>query len=166
MDPRKPHIAWFVVITRWGQWKKIALRLSELNIRHFIPSAYNTLVFFRADKNRALDLVNAGEVKGRFIVDHGTRTLLEVPEKQMEAFIRVLTEYPDTPVTSEFPIVKGTRVRVVRGPLKGIEGEVEETPNGAQLIVGIQSLICARITIGRGDVVPVDNGNNPNNPSL
>ena len=110
----------------------------------------------RTDKNRALDLVNAGEVKGRFIVDHGTRTLLEVPEKQMEAFIRVLTEYPDTQVTSEFPIVKGTRVRVVRGPLKGIEGEVAETPNGAQLIVGIQSLICARITIGRGDVVPTD----------
>ena len=156
MNPGKQHIAWFVVITRWGQWEKIALRLSELNIRHFIPSAYNTLVFFRTDKNRALDLVNAGEVKGRFIVDHGTRTLLEVPEKQMEAFIRILTEYPDTPVTSEFPIVKGTRVRVVRGPLKGIEGEVAETPNGAQLIVGIQSLICARIMIGRGDVVPTD----------
>jgi len=162
MNPGKQHIAWFVVITRWGQWKKISLRLSELNIRHFIPSAYNTLVFFRTDKNRALDLVNAGEVKGRFIVDHGTRTLLEVPEKQMEAFIRVLTEYPDTPVTSEFPIVKGTRVRVVHGPLKGIEGEVAETPNGAQLIVGIQSLICARITIGRGDVVPVESSNKTN----
>ena len=53
-------------------------------------------------------------------------------------------------VTTDFPIQKGTRVRVVRGPLKGIEGEVEETPNGVQLIVGIQSLICARITIGRG----------------
>ena len=53
-------------------------------------------------------------------MDHGTRTLLEVPEKQMDAFIRVLTEYPDTPVGTDFPIVKGTRVRVVRGPLKGI----------------------------------------------
>jgi transcription antitermination factor NusG len=74
----------------------------------------------------------------------------------MDAFIRVVTEYPDTPVTSEFPITKGTRVRVVRGPLKGIEGEVEETPNGVQLIVSIQSLICTRITIGRGDVVAID----------
>ena len=156
MDSGKQHIAWFVVITRWGQWKKIALRLTELNIRHFIPGTYNTLVFFQTDKNRALNLVNAGEVKGRFIVDHGTRTLLEVPEKQMDAFIRVMTEYPDAPVGTEFPIHKGTRVRVIRGPLKGIEGEVEETPNGAQLIVSIQSLICARITIGRGDVVPID----------
>ena len=156
MDIGQQHISWFVVITRWGQWKKISERLTSLRIRHFIPSTYNTLVFFRTDKERALNLVNAGEVKGRFIVDHGTRSILEVPEKQMDAFIRVVTEYPDTPVTSEFPITKGTRVRVVRGPLKGIEGEVEETPNGVQLIVAIQSLICTRITIGRGDVVAID----------
>ena len=157
MDSGQQHISWFVVITRWGQWKKISERLTALRIRHFIPSTYNTLVFFRPEKKRALDLVNAGEVKGRFIVDHGTRAILEVPDKQMDAFIKVVSEYPDTPVTSEFPITKGTRVRVVRGPLKGIEGEVEETPNGVQLVVGIQSVICAKITIGRGDVVPVEN---------
>ena len=151
-----PHIAWFVVITRWGQWKKISERLSALQIRYFIPSTYNTLVFFRTDKDRALNLVNAGEVKGRFLVDHSTHSILEVPEKQMETFIRVVTEFPDIPVTSDFPIVKGTRVRVVRGPLKGIEGDVEETPNGVQLIVGIQSVICAKVTIARTDVVPVE----------
>lgn len=151
--PPKNHTAWFVIITRWGQWKKIAERLAGLKVGYYIPRSYNTLVFLHTDKARALNLVNSGEIKGRFLVDHGTRTLLEVPDKQMEAFIRVLTEYPDVPVTSEVPILKGTRVRVVRGPLKGIEGEVEETPNGAQLVVAIQSLICARITIGRGDVV-------------
>ena len=150
------RISWFVVITRWGQWKKISERLTALRVRHFIPSTYNTLVFFQTSKERALNLVNAGEIKGRFIVDHSTRSILEVPEKQMEAFIRVVMEYPDTPVSSEFPITKGTRVRVVRGPLKGIEGEVEETPNGVQLVVGIQSVICAKITISRTDVVPID----------
>lgn len=165
MVPRN-HIAWFVIITRWGQWKKIAERLASLQVGFFIPRTYSTLVFLHTDKARALNLVNSGEIKGRFLVDHGTRTLLEVPDKQMDAFIKVLTEYPDIPVTTEFPIEKGTRVRVVRGPLKGIEGEVEETPNGAQLIVGIQSVICARITIGRGDVVPVEGDNETNTASI
>ena len=150
------HISWFAIITRWGQWKKISERLSALKIPFFIPKTYNTLLFLQTEKERALNLVNAGEIHGRFIVDHGTRTLLEVPEKQMNAFIRVMTEYPDTPVTSDVPISKGTRVKVVRGPLKGIEGEVEETPNGVSLIVAIQSLICTRITITRGDVVAVE----------
>ena len=143
------HIGWFALITRWGQWKKI-----ELGVGCFIPPSYNTLVFLHTGKDRALSLVNSGEVKGRFIVDHATHAILEVPDKQMEAFIRVVTEYPDTPVTNDFPITKGTRVKVVRGPLKGIEGEVEDTPNGVQLVVGIESLICARITIARTDVVP------------
>ena len=88
--------------------------------------------------------------------DGKSQQIIRVPDRQMEAFIKVVTEYPDTPVTSEFPITKGTRVQVVRGPLKGIEGEVEETPNGVQLVVGIQSVICARITITKTDVVPID----------
>ena len=155
MDSAK-HIAWFVVITRWGQWKKITQRLTELQVGHFIPPTYNTLVFLHTVKERALNLVNAGEVKGRFLVDRGTHTLLEIPDKQMEAFIRVVTEYPDAPVGPDVPILKGMHVKVVRGPLKGIEGEVEDTPNGVLLVVGIQSLICARITISRSDVVPVD----------
>ena len=149
------HISWFVVITRWGQWKKISERLSALRIRHFIPSTYNTLVFFQTDKDRALNRVNAGEVKGRFIVDHQTHSLLEVPEKQMEAFIKVVTEYPEAPVSSEFPIVKGTRVKVIRGPLKDVEGEVVEHPSGVQLLVRIKSLVCARVNIARGDVIPL-----------
>ena len=157
MESGQQHITWFVVITRWGQWKKISERLTALRVRHFIPSTYNTLVFFQTDKERALNLVNAGEIKGRFIVDHGTRSILEVPDRQMEAFIKVVTEYPETPVGTDFPIEKGTRVRVIRGPLKGIEGEVEETPNGAQLVVGIPSLICAKVTISRTEVVPADN---------
>ena len=149
------HISWFVVITRCGQWKKISERLSALRIRHFIPSTYNTLVFFQTDKDRALNLVNAGEVKGRFIVDHGTRSILEVPDKQMEAFIKVVTEYPDAPVGADVPITKGTRVKVIRGPLKDVEGEVVEHPSGVQLLVRIKSLVCARVNIARGDVIPL-----------
>ena len=154
MDPAK-HIAWFVVITRWGQWKKMDERLTELGVTHFIPSTYNTLVFFRTEKARALNLVNAGEVKGRFLVDHATHTLLEVPDKQMEDFIRVM-EYPEAECTNIVPIAKGDKVQVVRGPLKGVEGEVVETPNGVHLVVRIKTLLCAKISVRRGDVVPVE----------
>ncbi len=156
MPSEERHISWFVVITRWGQWKKVSQRLAALGIRHFIPESYNTLVFLRTEKERALNLVNAGEVKGRFVVDHSTRTLLEVPEKQMDDFIRVVTEYPDAECTSQVPIVKGTRVKVVRGPLKGVEGEVVESPSGMRLVVRIPTLIGASVTITRGDVRPLE----------
>ena len=155
MESGQQHITWFVVITRWGQWKKISERLTALRVRHFIPSTYNTLVFFQTDKERALNLVNAGEIKGRFIVDHGTRSILEVPDRQMEAFIKVVTEYPETPVGADVPIQKGTRVKVIRGPLRNVEGEVVENPSGVQLLVRVKTLICARVNIAREGVIPL-----------
>jgi transcription antitermination factor NusG len=145
MEPA-PHISWFVVITRWGQWKKISERLTALRIRHFIPSSYNTLVFFRTEKKRALDLVNAGEVKGRFIVDHGTRAILEVPDKQMEDFIRVCeAHHEDTMVhrLDEVELLKGTRVRVSGGQLDGVEGVVAKVKGfrSKRLIITVQNVL-------------------------
>ena len=148
------HIRWFALITRWGQWKKIPQRLHELGVGCFIPPSYNTLVFLHTGKERALNLVNAGEIKGRFIIDHQTRSILEVPDKQMEDFIRVM-EHPEAECTPDIPIAKGDKVQVVRGPLKGVEGEVIETPNGVHLVVRIKTLLCAKISVRRGDVAPL-----------
>lgn len=146
------HIGWFAIITRWGQWKKIPERLKEFGVGCFIPPAYNTLVFLHTTKSRALNLVNAGEVKGHFLIDHNTHTLLEVPEDQMEAFIRVTTECPEA-VTTDAPIQKGARVQVIRGSLKGVEGEVVESPGGTTyLVVRILSLLSAKVSIPREDL--------------
>ena len=151
-----PHIAWFALITRWGQWKKIPERLKELGVGCYIPPSYNTLVFLHTSKPRALNIVNAGEVKGHFLIDHQTHTLLEVPDDQMEAFIRVTTEHPEAVISAGMPIEKGARVRVVRGSLKGVEGEVVESPSGATLVVRILSLLTAKVTIPREDLTLVE----------
>ena len=152
---QEEHIRWFALITRWGQWKKIEEKMKELRVECFIPSSYNTLVFLHTVKSRALNLVNSGEIKGRFLIDKSTHTLLEVPEKQMESFIRVVTEYPEAECTSQVPIRKGDRVKVIRGALKGVEGEVVESPAGVYLVVRLLSLLTAKVSIPREDIVPV-----------
>ena len=149
------HIGWYALITRWGQWKKIPKRLHELGVGCFIPPSYNTLVFIHTDKDRALSLVNAGEIKGRFLIDRQTHSILDVPHNQIETFIRVTNERPDAFISSDVPIQHGTSVKVIRGPLKGVEGEVMEHPNGVQLLVRVKTLICARVNIQREDVVPL-----------
>ena len=146
------HISWFALITRWGQWKKIPQRLHELGVGCFIPPSYNTLVFLHTVKDRALNLVNAGEIKGRFLIDRQTHSILEVPEKQMEAFIRVTTECPYAVTSTDVPIQKGTRVKVIRGPLKDVEGEVVENPSGVSLVVRILSILSAKVSIPREDL--------------
>ena len=146
---------WFAASMRNGQWKKTSLRLAELGINHYIPPTYNTLLFMKTSKTRALSLVNAGKINARFFIDHGTRTLLEVPDKQMEDFIRVMENAPDAECSQNFNLAKGDKVVVTGGPLCGVEGEIVEIDGSTSLIVRVRSLLCAKVTITRGKVRPI-----------
>lgn len=150
----KDNTVWFAAITRNGQWKKISLKLSGLGISFFIPKVYNTLLFLHISKQRALSLVNSGEINARFLIDHNTHTLLEVPAKQMEDFIRVLEDSPDAECTNDFSFAKGDLVTVTSGSLKGVDGEVVESPEGTYLIVRVSTLLAAKVRISRKNVAP------------
>ena len=146
---------WYAISTRNGQWKKISFTLTHLGIEHYIPTLYNTLLFLHSRKNRALSLVNSGEIKGRFLIDHSTNTLLIVPDKQMEDFIKVLDLSPDAECLTDATLAKGDRVKVVKGPLSGVEGEIVEAEDCNFLVVRVMSLLCAKVKIPRNYVVPL-----------
>lgn len=152
---RPEKTAWFAASLRGGQWKKTSLRLRELGIGHYIPPSYNTLLFIQTVKSRALSLVNAGQINARFLIDHSTRTLLEVPDKQMEDFIRVMQNEPDAECMEYFNLAKGDKVVVTSGPLNGVEGEIVEVDGDTSLIVRVRSLLCAKVKMSRGIVRPV-----------
>lgn len=156
MGRKEDKVCWFVAVTRGGQWKRIGQRLGELGVEHYIPSSYNTMVFLHTTKPTALTLVNSGEIKGRFLIDHNTRTLLEVPQKQMDDFIRILDLSPDAECLTTVPLAKGDRVRVVKGALSGVEGEIVEAPGGLYLLVRVLSLLCAKVELPKSYVVPID----------
>ncbi len=146
---------WFAAMMRNAQGKKAARTLTEMGIGYYIPAPYPTLLFLHADKARALSLVNSGTLHARFLIDHGTHTLLEIPQKQMEDFMRVL-EDPDAVCSTDVSFAKGDKVRVMRGALKGVEGEIVEHPEGAWLVVRVSTLLCAKVRIPRGDAAPLD----------
>ena len=149
------NIRWFVARTRNGQWKKISLRLGERGVEYYIPNTYNTLLFLHTEKQNALSLVNSGEINARFLIDHNTRTLLEVPQKQMEDFIRILDLSPDAECLTDVPLTKGDRVIVAKGPFRDVEGEIIETDGTLYLVVRVLSLLCAKVRIPRSYVLPV-----------
>ena len=152
----KPEkITWFAASMRNGQWKKTSLFLEELGIGHYIPPSYNTLLFLHTVKSRALSLVNAGKIKARFFIDHSTRTLLEVPDKQMEDFMLVMQNAPDAEYVQDFNLAKGDKVIVTSGPLSGVEGEIVELEGATSLVVRVRSLLCAKVKISRGIVRPL-----------
>ena len=147
---------WYAARTRYGQELKIRDRLVREGVEHFIPTvpsdgprkekaAVNNLVFLRASKAEALELANTGIVKMRYIIDCATRTLLVIPDKQMEDFRRVF-EAGGLEETAE-PLFLGDRVRVTKGPLKGVEGHVLEFHGKIYVVVGLLDCFFAKAKV-------------------
>ena len=98
---REESASWYAARTRFGQELKIRDRLVREGVEHFIPTVsadgprkekavISNLVFLKATKAEALELANTGVIPVKYVIDCATRTLLVVPDKQMEDFRRVL----------------------------------------------------------------------------
>ena len=166
-------VSWFAARTGRGQEMSARATLQRLSVEHFIPtrevertrrgkkvkvevSLIPNLIFLRATKPYACSLVNSGELNAKLIVDRTTNSLLRVPDKQMDDFIRVVNEAPNPICPSDYEFVPGGKVRVVKGSFAGIQGEVVNMPNKTYLIVSLGHLICAKVQIPRAWLMPID----------
>ena len=151
---------WFAARTRCGQELKVRDRLAAEGVEHFVPTvpsggprkeraAVNGLVFLRATKAEALELANVGGLPVKYIVDCATRTLLVVPDKQLEDFRRVLDLSLGEGGLMDRPLELGDRVRVTKGPLKGVEGHVLEFHGKFYVVVGLMECLFAKARVPR-----------------
>ena len=143
---------WYAARTRFGQELQVKRRLAGAGVEHFIPEgakgrpAIPCLVFLHTNKAEALDLANTSCIRMKYIIDCATRTLLVVPDKQMEDFRRVFEQADD--VTSE-PLALGDRVRVTHGPLKGVEGHILQFQGKTYVVVGLLNSVFAKARVPR-----------------
>ena len=154
---------WFAGRTRFGQEVGIKSRLEKLGVECFIPTAsrentrghkveralINNMVFLRTTKAEACSLANSGVIPVRYIVDCATRTLLVVPDKQMEDFRRVLDLSTEEGGLIDQPLALGDKVRVTKGVLKGVEGFVLELHGKVYVVVSLCDSIFAKARVPR-----------------
>ena len=155
---------WWVAHTRHGREIGVRDRLSELGVEHFIPTRrrkasrgsrtveqplINSLVFLKATREEALNLVHFRGVQADYLFDCATHALMVVPEKQMEDFRRVLDASVEEGGLVDIPMQVGQWVRVTRGALKGVEGRVLELQGKFYVVVGLMDCIFARARVPR-----------------
>lgn len=97
----------------------------------------NNLVFLRTEKDRACTLANYLQVPVHYIIDRVTKTLLVVPDKQMDDFRRVVEYSKDEGGLLEQPVAVGDRVKVVKGDLSGVEGNIVEFSSQNYIVVSL-----------------------------
>ena len=155
-----PEKYWFAARTLHGQEFKVRDRLVGEGVEYFIPTvpskgprrektAIPCLVFLRSSKQEALTLANTSAVRMKYIIDCATRTLLVVPDKQMEDFRRVMDLSLEEGGLMDQPLAIGDRVRVTRGPLKGVEGHILQFQGKYYVVVGLLNSIFAKARVPR-----------------
>jgi len=138
--------------------------LTSRGIENFVPSVTRAktrgkgtvemavlpnLVFLRMNRDDAFALVNNGGVQLKYLTDCATHKAMVVPDKQMDDFRRVFDASVDEGGLVREPLNLGDRVRVVKGPLNGVEGFVLELQGEFFVVVGLIGMLYAKARVPR-----------------
>lgn len=166
---------WYVAIVNNNSEKEVRERLARLGYDTYVATQWQTkiwrngrranveavvirtIVFIRCTERQRRQIVTLPYIN-RFMTNRAVatqRTPAIIPEYEMHTLQFILGN-SDTPVTIEQrPLHRGDRVKVVRGSLMGLEGEIIDTPSGSELVVRLDILGCARLNIERISVEPL-----------
>ncbi len=157
---REEPLLWYVLRMTHGRELLVRDRLQTLGVEHFIPTQktrgyrgrtvekplVNCLGFVRATKKDALDLIHLRGVRADYLLDRATHRMMVVPDREMDGFRRVF----DLSVEEgdfERPLEPGARVRVVKGPLTGVEGQVLGIDGKWYVAVSLLGMLYARARV-------------------
>jgi len=168
---RNNQPCWFAAHTRCGAELGVREWLGRLGAEHFLPTERRTrtrgkatyekplipgMIFVRATKTQACALANEQGVPVRYLIDPATRSLLVVPDKQMDDFRRVLDLSTTEGGLMDRPLALGDRVRVTKGILRDVEGHVLELRGQTYVVVELLGCWFASASVPRAWLERID----------
>ena len=166
---------WYVALVRMHHEKKVAERLSKMGIDSFVPVQQEIhqwsdrrkvvdrvllpmMIFVHVDPQEQKEVLTLSAIS-RYMVLRGESTPAVVPDQQMLRF-KFMLDYSDETISmSTSPLAPGERIRVIKGPLAGLEGELVHVNGKSKVAVRLTMLGCACVDIPAGCVEPVsENG--------
>jgi len=171
-----PNRQWFVAIVGRNTEKACRERLSALGYESYVATQMETrvwrtgqkkqvervlisnILFIHVTERERLEIVKLPYInyfltdKAGHTNDFGRHPLAVIPDSQMD-MLRFMLYHADSPVsfTSE-PLHLGDHIRVVRGQLTGCEGYVAKDGNQTHLVVRIDFLGSAQVSISSEDL--------------
>ncbi len=124
----------------------VVTQLKYRRKRSEVPVIRN-LIFVRATKQTACDLSNVYGVRLFYMKDLFTHSMLVVPNKQMEDFMFVMDLNPDGVCFDIEPLTVGRKVKVIKGELSGVEGEVATESNRTYVVIRITGVLVASVKV-------------------
>lgn len=155
---------WFAARTRANQELGLRNSLIKLEITHYLPThivtrrisdrvkrvevpVINNLIFIRTTKQQAFSLIKDYALKLHYIKDTETGSLLVVPNKQMDDFMFVMDLSPESVRQCNEMYEPGDRVRIVKGNLAGIEGEMVRLEGKTHVLLRIPQVLVVSVKV-------------------
>lgn len=163
---------WFVAIVNHNSEKKVSEQLTKIGVVNYLPTQSEvrvwrngrkskvdrvvipSTIFVYCTESRRRELVALPYIfrfmtnKAGALKDSINKPLAIIPDREIER-LKFMLGQSDIPVEiSKMPFKNGDKVRVIRGSLVGLEGEVVDTKNAkSDLIVALSIFGCAKLSI-------------------
>ena len=167
--------SWLVVCVQSNREKKTYERLKALGYDSFLPLQEEThrwsdrskkvqrvvipmVVFVRISPSERIPVLRLPSVS-RFMVLRGESTPAIIPDAQMERF-RFMLDYSEEAICMNYsPLARGKKVRVIKGPLTGLVGELVALDGKSKIAVRLDMLGCACVDMPIGYVEQIGERN-------
>ena len=151
--------------------KKVSERLDKMGIENFIPVQQELhqwsdrrkmitsvllpmMVFVHVAPKERMEVLSFSTVS-RYMVMRGESSPAVIPDEQMARF-RFMLDYSTESVSmNSSPLARGEQVRVIKGPLTGLVGELVNVDGKSKIAVRLNMLGCASVDMTIGYVEPV-----------
>ena len=170
-----PHIIprrqWLVAYVQSCLEKKTAERLKAMGVEYYLPIQSEIRQW--SDRRKRVDrlvipmmifvhvtpqerpLPLTLQAISRYMVLRGESRPAVIPEEQMERF-RFMLDYSEEAICmNSAPLARGEKVRVIKGPLTGLVGELVMVDGRSKIAVRLNMLGCACADMPVGYVEPV-----------
>lgn len=171
---------WYVAIVKHNTERSCAEKLDRMNIQNYVPiqTEYRiwengrkakvdrvvipSTVFIKCTEPERREIVKLPFInrfmtnKARISENNLHKPLAIIPDNQIET-LKFMVGNSDTPVSfSNHPYRKGDYIRIVRGKLTGLKGEIHAIDDKhSEIIIRIDYLGNARLTIETINVEPI-----------
>ena len=164
---------WLVAHVHICHEKKTSERLTKMGIENFLPIQKEVhqwsdrrkviehvllpmMIFVHVDPEERKEVLTLSSIT-RYLVMRGESAPAVIPDEQMMRFKFMLDYSEDAISMSSAPLAPGEKIRVIKGPLAGLEGELVTDNGKSKVAIRLDMLGCACVDMPIGFVEPLEN---------
>ena len=157
---------WYVAYVRLFHERKTAEKLAAMGIESFVPVREEIhqwsqrkkkvmrvlipqMIFIHATPKERLEALTLASIS-HYMVLRGEHTPAVIPDRQMQQFMFMVDYSEESIEMYNSPLQPGQSIKVIKGPLAGMEGELMEIEGKSKVIVRLDLLGCAGVDMPIG----------------